>query len=311
VAPVVYTIEVENPVGPAVGLVIDDVALPASFNAVTASATSDDRGAVLTVVSTNPLHVTSPTLGAGNHVTVQITANAQPGCSDGDVVITASAYATNSLERDARATLDGRAGANGPEVCDGKDNNCNGQVDEGANLCDDHNACTIDSCGGASGSSHEWIPGCVPCQTAADCDDGNACNGVETCDPATGCHAGTPLICGHGNTCTVETGCAHCSTAASAATRRGGLHALQDGGRLRRLEPLHRRRLRCVRQLRADHHRRLPALQDGRGLRRRQRLHHQRLRRWRVPGSPDRRLWRRGLQRRHRQRRRREDRLPG
>jgi hypothetical protein len=203
--PVVYTIEVENPVGPAVGLVIDDVPLPAFFNAVTASATSDDPGAVVTVVSTNPLHVTSPTLGAGKHVTVQITADAEPGCSDGDFVNTASAYATNAFERDASATLDVQA-ANGQEVCDGKDNNCNGQVDEGVNLCDDGNVCTVDSCGGASGCSHEWIPGCVPCETAADCDDGNACNGVETCDPATGCHAGTPLSCDDGNACNgVET----------------------------------------------------------------------------------------------------------
>src|SRR5262245_47350027 len=198
--PVVYTIEVTNPMGPAVGVVIQDPTLPAFFNTVAASATSDDPGAALTVVSTNPLQVTTPTLGAGKHVTVQLTANAEPGCSDGDFVNTAAAYATNSLERDASATLNVQA-ANGPEICDGKDNNCNGQVDEGANLCDDGNVCTIDTCGGASGCSHEWIPGCVPCQTAADCDDGNVCNGVETCDPATGCHAGTPLSCDDGNGC--------------------------------------------------------------------------------------------------------------
>ena len=48
-----------------------------------------------------------------------------------------------------------------PEVCDGKDNNCNGQVDEGC-----------------------------PCDT--DCDDDNLCTD-DTCDPMTGCqHAPTP-----------------------------------------------------------------------------------------------------------------------
>ena len=69
--------------GQAVGVVIQDVPLPAFFSNVTASATSpDDPGAVLTVVSTNPLQVTSPTLGAGKHVTVQFSADAAPGCSD-------------------------------------------------------------------------------------------------------------------------------------------------------------------------------------------------------------------------------------
>ena len=34
------------------------------------------------------------------------------------------------------------------------------------------------------------------------CDDGDVCNGAETCDPATGCVAGTPLVCDDGNECT-------------------------------------------------------------------------------------------------------------
>lgn len=46
------------------------------------------------------------------------------------------------------------------------------------------------------------------------CDDGNACNGAETCDPGLGCQAGTPLDCDDGNACTADscdavTGCAH------------------------------------------------------------------------------------------------------
>jgi hypothetical protein len=206
---VTYTIDVQNAMGQAVGVVIQDVPLPAFFSNVTASATSpDDPGAVLTVVSTNPLQVTSPTLGAGKHVTVQFSADAAPGCSDTDFLNTAAAYATNALPQNSEppVTLD-VSPPNGPELCDGKDNNCNGQIDEGgSSLCDDGNVCTVDTCGGLNGCSHEWIPGCVPCQTAADCDDGNACTGVETCDPATGCHAGTPLSCDDGNACNgVET----------------------------------------------------------------------------------------------------------
>ncbi|MBN2716324.1 MAG: hypothetical protein JXX14_10745, partial [Deltaproteobacteria bacterium] len=45
------------------------------------------------------------------------------------------------------------------------------------------------------------------------CDDGDACNGVETCDSATGCVAGTSLVCDDNDVCTSDscdtaTGCA-------------------------------------------------------------------------------------------------------
>ncbi len=49
------------------------------------------------------------------------------------------------------------------------------------------------------------------CQTGAcvdgeplACDDGNGCNGVETCNPATGCVAGASLDCTDGNACTAD-----------------------------------------------------------------------------------------------------------
>jgi hypothetical protein len=38
----------------------------------------------------------------------------------------------------------------------------------------------------------------------ADCDDGLVCNGMETCDPAFGCRAGTPMDCDDGLTCTAD-----------------------------------------------------------------------------------------------------------
>jgi hypothetical protein len=37
------------------------------------------------------------------------------------------------------------------------------------------------------------------------CNDGNACNGVETCDPGTGCLAGTPPDCNDDDECTADT----------------------------------------------------------------------------------------------------------
>jgi hypothetical protein len=51
------------------------------------------------------------------------------------------------------------------------------------------------------------------CSQNSDCQDGNACNGAETCVGST-CQAGTPLSCGDGNACTTDTcdavaGCQH------------------------------------------------------------------------------------------------------
>jgi glucose/arabinose dehydrogenase len=42
--------------------------------------------------------------------------------------------------------------------------------------------------------------------TPPGCDDGNACNGVETCDLIAGGHAATPLVCADSNPCT-DDGC--------------------------------------------------------------------------------------------------------
>ncbi len=42
------------------------------------------------------------------------------------------------------------------------------------------------------------------CTTDADCDDGLWCNGTETCDPGSGCKAGTSPVCDDGNSCTVD-----------------------------------------------------------------------------------------------------------
>ena len=33
------------------------------------------------------------------------------------------------------------------------------------------------------------------------CDDGNACNGAETCGATAGCQPGTPVVCSDGNVC--------------------------------------------------------------------------------------------------------------
>ena len=49
-----------------------------------------------------------------------------------------------------------------------------------------------------------FVPAGTGCSTNPDCDDGNACNGAETCVALT-CQAGTPLVCNDGNPCTTDT----------------------------------------------------------------------------------------------------------
>lgn len=48
------------------------------------------------------------------------------------------------------------------------------------------------------------------CQTAEDCDDGDACSGVEACGADGACLSGTPLNCDAGETCAVREGAATC-----------------------------------------------------------------------------------------------------
>ncbi len=91
------------------------------------------------------------------------------------------------------------------ETCDGKDNNCNGQTDEGS-LCDDGNPCTTDACNGAAGCSHT--------ANTASCDlDGNPC--TEDVCAGSACTAGPAKVCADdGNPCTNDvcdpsTGCTH------------------------------------------------------------------------------------------------------
>lgn len=116
------------------------------------------------------------------------------------------------------------------EVCDGKDNNCNGLTDE--QTCDDAKVCTQDACDaakaalGQDGCTH--TPAAGPCNAdndactqndqcdagtckagaTADCDDKNPCS-VDSCDAIKGCqHAFSPgKACDDGNACTANDAC--------------------------------------------------------------------------------------------------------
>ncbi|MCP4679599.1 MAG: hypothetical protein GY854_29725, partial [Deltaproteobacteria bacterium] len=83
--------------------------------------------------------------------------------------------------------------------------------------CNDGNECTADTCDPLTGCANtpliagtacsagmcDGTGACVQCLVDGDCDDGDACNGLETCS-ANVCVAGTPLTCDDGNECTVD-----------------------------------------------------------------------------------------------------------
>jgi hypothetical protein len=69
----------------------------------------------------------------------------------------------------------------------------------------------------------------VPCQADLGCDDGNLCNGVETCDVTTGlCRPGTPPSCDDGNPCTTDV----CSSGTNACIHPSAPDGLPCGGSL-------------------------------------------------------------------------------
>lgn len=93
-------------------------------------------------------------------------------------------------------------------ICNGAETCVSGSCVNGiAPSCNDGIACTVDSCSESMGG----------CNTTADdtlCSDGLACNGVESCNTASGCIAGVPLDCSDGSVCTSDScsntlGCQH------------------------------------------------------------------------------------------------------
>lgn len=115
------------------------------------------------------------------------------------------------------------------EVCNGIDDDCNGEVDEGAadgsvGICDDGDECTEDSCEPEAGCINEPLTG-TACDDAdvctladhcdagecvgapIDCDDGELCT-TDSCDPTGGCVFYTnTLPCDDGDPCTVNDEC--------------------------------------------------------------------------------------------------------
>ena len=112
------------------------------------------------------------------------------------------------------------------ELCNGKDDDCDGQTDEGTDLCDDGKPCTTDSCDAkagactavnlAAGTSCTDDDACTEAGACKDgacvggtvaCDDGNPCT-ADACDKALGCtHNAQSGSCEDGNACTNGDAC--------------------------------------------------------------------------------------------------------
>lgn len=85
--------------------------------------------------------------------------------------------------------------------------------------CDDHDACTVDSCDGATGCGHvprscddgesctvdvcDTVLGCVHTNTTAPCDDRNACTQTDVCAGGR-CVGSNPLSCQDTDVCTAD-----------------------------------------------------------------------------------------------------------
>ena len=94
------------------------------------------------------------------------------------------------------------AGVPSEEVCDGVDNDCDGDVDEGAvidgqaqSICDDGDTCTQDQCDAALGCVNAPLSG-------TDCNDEDVCTLADHCEDGE-CN-GTPISCEDGNICTSD-----------------------------------------------------------------------------------------------------------
>ncbi len=79
------------------------------------------------------------------------------------------------------------------EVCDGVDNDCDGQTDNA--VCDDGNECTEDACDPAQGCVVTPLNG-------GDCTDGDVCTLADHCEA--GVCVGAVIDCDDGNLCTTD-----------------------------------------------------------------------------------------------------------
>ncbi|MCW5891701.1 MAG: hypothetical protein KIT14_14290 [bacterium] len=137
------------------------------------------------------------------------------GCNDGNACTSGDVCSGGTCAGTPITCDDGNV-CNGVETCDPS----SGCTDPPDLVCDDGNTCTSDSCHPINGCQNVPVTngtGCTDnslcttgdsCQngvctgTPIVCDDGNVCNGTESCDPGSGCLFGVPLDCDDNNFCT-------------------------------------------------------------------------------------------------------------
>ncbi len=136
-------------------------------------------------------------------------------CSDDDACNGMETCGQGSCRPGTALTCDDGLFCNGEETC----NPTAGCIGGQAPNCDDGIDCTLDGC-------DEFLDRCGNIPSTASCDDGLFCNGIEVCDPSSGCASGTPVRCDDGIDCTLD-GCDEfrdsCGHIPSAATCDDGL----------------------------------------------------------------------------------------
>ena len=86
-----------------------------------------------------------------------------------------------------------------PEICDGEDNDCDGDTDE--DLCDDGNPCTFNACDPEVAT--DLSDGCTTTNLSTPCEDGNPCSLDDFCGDSV-CHTGPPKDCDDGSMCSTD-----------------------------------------------------------------------------------------------------------
>jgi hypothetical protein len=124
-------------------------------------------------------------------------------------------------------------------VCNGAELCKTGICKPGTALdCNDHKACTTDSCDSVNGCQNTpiTVPGgeCACPNGDSDCDNHNQCDGVEKCDnDGAICRPGTPPSCGTTNPCLIagcapQTGCTTTPAPAGTTCDDGDVCSIQD-----------------------------------------------------------------------------------